>query len=106
MIKLYKLIDKELHYWECWDSEKKSAIIHWGSVGHKGETKEIKIGLFSNFKKSVQKEFNGKLTEGFGEFEEDKFSFLEIEFKIEGFGTEQDLSKRHELEQKMDEILG
>jgi hypothetical protein len=33
-------------------------------------------------------------------------SFLEIEYIIDGFGTEQDLDKRHKLEERMDEVLG
>ena len=33
-------------------------------------------------------------------------SYLEIEYIIEGFGTEEDLDKRHRLEEIMDEVLG
>lgn len=50
--------------------------------------------------------YDKKLKEGYTEFNEDNISFLEIEYKIEGFGTEQDLEKRHRLEEKMDAILG
>jgi predicted DNA-binding WGR domain protein len=106
MLKLYKLIDNQLHYWETWDKDEKTAIVHWGIVGQRGEDKEIKSGLFSNFRKTVQKEIDEKLKEGYAEFNEENHSFLEIEYKIEGFGTEQDLDKRHRLEEKMDEVLG
>jgi len=58
------------------------------------------------FRKIVQKEIDEKLKEGYVEIAEDKVSFLEIEFKIDGFGTEQDLDKRHRLEERMDELLG
>lgn len=106
MLKLYKQKDNQLWYWETWDKDEKTAIVHWGIVGDQGENKEIKGGLFSNFRKNVQKEIDQKLKEGYTEFDEDKISFLEIEYSIEGFGTEQDLAKRHRLEQKMDGILG
>ena len=106
MLKLYKLIDNELHYWETWDKDDKTAIIHWGIVGQRGQNKEVKSGLFSNFRKSVQKEIDEKIKEGYTELEDDKVSFLEIEYVIDGFGTEQDLVKRHRLEEKMDEVLG
>src|SRR5690606_19910390 len=36
MLKLYKLIDNQLHYWETWDKDEKSAIVHWGIVGQRG----------------------------------------------------------------------
>jgi predicted DNA-binding WGR domain protein len=106
MLKLYKLTDNQLHYWETWDKDEKTAIVHWGVVGQRGQDKEVKGGLFSNFRKTIQKEINEKLKDGYAEFEEDKISFLEIEYKIDGFGTEQDLEKRHRLESKLDGILG
>ena len=106
MLKLYKLTDNQLHYWETWDKDEKTAIVHWGIVGENGQDKEVKSGLFSNFRKTVQKEIDEKLKEGYAEFDEDKVSFLEIEYKIDGFGTELDLDKRHRLEEQLDEILG
>ncbi|UUV20364.1 hypothetical protein [Paenimyroides aestuarii] len=106
MLKLYKQIDNELHYWETWDKDEKTAIVHWGIVGQRGQDKEVKSGLFSNFRKKVQKEILEKINEGFTEFSEDEVSFLEIEYEINGFGTDQDLDKRHRLEEKMDEVLG
>jgi hypothetical protein len=106
MLKLYKQINNELYYWETWDKDNKTAIIHWGIVGLQGQSKEVKSGFFSNFRKTVQKEIDEKLDEGYSEFDEDNISFLEIEFIIEGFGTEQDIDKRHRLENQMDEVLG
>ena len=106
MIKLYKNIDNKLHYWETWDKDDKTAIIHWGIVGQRGQNKQVKGSLFSNFRKKVQQEIEEKLNEGYAEFHEDKVSFLEIEYKIDGFGTEEDLDKRHRLEEKMDQVLG
>lgn len=106
MLKLYKLKDNQLWYWETWDKDEKTAVVHWGIVGEQGQNKEVKGGLFSNFRKNVQKEIDEKLKEGYREFDSDKISFLEIEYIIDGFGTEQDLEKRHRLEAKMDEVLG
>lgn len=106
MIKLYKQISDQLHYWETWDKDEKTAIVHWGIVGQLGQNKEVKGGLFSSFRKIIQKEIDEKLIEGYTEFDEDNLSFLEIEYRIDGFGNEQDLDKRHRLEEKMDEVLG
>ena len=63
MIKLYKTTNNELHYWETWDNENNSASIHWGKVGYRGEVKTVKSGLFSNFRKDVQKEIKKKIVE-------------------------------------------
>jgi len=106
MFKLYKVKDNQLYYWETWNKDEKTAIIHWGKVGERGEEKEVKGNFFSNFQKKVLKEIAEKVKEGYAEFDKAKISFLEIEYIIDGFGTEQDLEKRHKLEAKMDEVLG
>jgi hypothetical protein len=106
MLKLYKIISNRLHYWETWESNDQTAVIHWGLVGEKGEQKNVTSGLFSNFKKKVQKQIDGMLNDGYTEFDEEQAAFLEIEYRIDGFGTEQDLDKRHRLEERMDDVLG
>lgn len=106
MLKLYKLIDNQLHYWETWDKDEKTAIVHWGIVGQRGQDKEVTSGLFSNFRKTIQKEIDEKIKDGYTEFDEDKIAFLEVEYKIDGFGSEQDLDKRHRLEDHLNELLG
>ena len=60
MLKLYKQIDDQLHYWETWDSDSNGAIIHWGIVGETGEQKDVRSGLFSSYKKAVQREIDQK----------------------------------------------
>jgi predicted DNA-binding WGR domain protein len=106
MLKLYKLIDHKLHYWETWDKDSETAIIHWGIVGQRGEDKEVSSESGSSFHAVVQKEIVEKQKEGYAEFDEDKIAFLEIEYKVDGFGTEKDLEKRYALENHLDELLG
>ncbi len=106
MIKLYKTIDNELHYWETWDNENNSATVHWGKVGLKGESKTVKSGLFSNYRKVVQKEIEKKENEDYIQFDDMNLTFVEIIYPIEGMGTEEDLNKRHDLEGRLNELLG
>lgn len=106
MLKLFKNIEGKLHYWETWDTDDQTVMVHWGVVGETGEHKEVKSEAFSNYRKTVKKEIKEKIREGYEEFEEDGLSFLEIEYKIDGFGTEEDLDKRHRLEEHLDELLG
>ncbi len=105
MSKLYKNIENKLHYWQTWEKDDKTGIVHWGIVGELGEHKDVKSGLLSNFRKTIQKEFDQKLNEGYTEIDENEQSFLEIEFVIDGFGTDDDLEKRHKLEEHLDELL-
>ena len=106
MLKLYKQIGNELHYWETWNKDDSTGIVHWGIVGEEGDNIEVSSGLFSNFRKKIQKEIDQKISEGYTEFDEDALTFLEIEYSIEEFGSEADLEKRHRLEEKMDQVLG
>jgi hypothetical protein len=106
MIKLYKRIDNKLHYWETWEQDDKTATVHWGIVGERGEDKEVKGGLFSNFRNIVQKEINERMKEGYAEIEDDNMSFMEIEYLVDDFGTQDDLDKRHRLEERLNELLG
>ena len=106
MLKLYKKINNQLNYWETWEQDAKTAVVHWGIVGERGQTKEIKSGFFSNLTTVLQKEIDNKLKNGFAEFDEDNMAFLEVEYEIEGFGSENDLDKRHNLEGHLNELLG
>jgi len=106
MLKIYKRVDNEILYWETWDKDEKTGIVHWGIVGQRGEDKEIKSGLFSNFRKEIQKELDKKTAEGYEEIDDDDLFTLLIEFKVDGHGTTADVDKRHKLEDKMKEVLG
>ena len=43
MLKLYRLKDNQLWYWETWDKDEKTAIVHWGIVGEQGQNKLSKL---------------------------------------------------------------
>ena len=106
MLKLYKRVDNEILYWETWDKDEKTGVIHWGVVGKRGEDKEIKSGLFSNFRKEIQKEVDKKIVEGYEEIDDADLFTLLIEFNVNGHGSTADVDKRHKLEDKMKEVLG
>ena len=106
MLKLYKKADKKIHYWETWDKDEKTGVVHWGILGEKGEDKEVKSKLFSNFRKEIQKEINGVLSEGYQEIDVDEHFTLLIEYKVDGMGTPEDLEKRTKLQGRMDNTLG
>lgn len=105
MITYYKSINNKLHYWKTWDKDAKTGIVHWGIIGHPGQNKEVKSGLLASHTSKIQKEIEQNIRDGYAPFDEENYVPLEIEYKIEGFGTEQDLDKRHRLEEKMDLIM-
>jgi hypothetical protein len=105
MQKRYKLIDSVLHYWETFDEDKITAIVHWGIVGEKGQAKSFSHRDFSKVKAKIQNEYKQLLREGYMPIDEDDLKTLSIEFEVDGFGDNQDLEKRHLLEDKLDALL-
>jgi hypothetical protein len=106
MLKLYRNIDGVIDYWETWDNDDKSATVHWGQLGQRGQDKIVKSELFSNFRKKIQKEIDEKVEQGFGPVDEDEHARLLIEFKVDNMGTAEDVEKRSRLQSRMDETLG
>lgn len=51
MLTLYKIVGNQLHYWETWVIDEKTAIIHWGGIEQRGQDKEVENGIFSSFRK-------------------------------------------------------
>ncbi|HTI61164.1 hypothetical protein [Mucilaginibacter sp.] len=106
MLKLYKNIDGILHYWETWDKNKKTGIVHWGIAGQTGESKEVSSTLLQSFTKKIQKEVSAKINERYTEIDIDDHFTLLIEFEVDGMGSNMDLDKRARLQDKMDSVLG
>lgn len=106
MLKLYKRVEDEIHYWETWDDTDNSTIIHWGIVGERGEDTTIKSTESSNFRDEIQKMINQHVEDGYQPVDiEDHYTLL-IEYKVDDMGTDQDLEKRTRLQERMDETLG
>ena len=103
MIKLYKRIDGALHYWEAWDADKKTKTVHWGKVGERGEDKRVELakrGFFTTARKEIE------IPEEYLPISPQEHRRLIIEFRIEHFGDQTDLIKRHALEDRLQETLG
>lgn len=105
-MKLYKRVDGELHFWETWDINDKTGATHNGIVGQRGDYMEIKSGLFSSFRKEIQKQVDNYCKDGYEEVDIDDHFTLLIEFKVDGMGTPEDVEKRTRLQDRMNETLG
>lgn len=106
MIKLYKTVDGQLHYWETWRDDATSASMHYGIVGDNGEHKVIEDKNTLELRNIIGKAVQDKINEGYQEIEGEKLYVLQIEYLVDGFGTEEDLIKRRELQDRMDQLLG
>jgi len=104
MLKLYKFADDSKSYWETWEHDGVHTV-HWGTLGTRGSTKELRSTLFKKATDVIQKEIDERVAEGFGPVESGDYATLSIEFAIDGMGST-DLEKRHRLQDRMDTTLG
>ncbi len=105
-MKLYKRVDNEILFWETWDIDDKTGVVHKGIIGQRGDYKKVKSGLFYSFRKEIQKEIDQYFKNGYQEVDiEDHFTLL-IEYKVDGMGTNEDVERRTRLQDRMDDILG
>ena len=90
-------------YWETWENEGVHTV-HWGEIGTKGESKTVKSTFFKKAETKIQAEMNDLVKQGYREIQQ-KITLI-IEYSVEGMGSENDLKKRHRLEDRMNETLG
>ncbi|MCE3231372.1 MAG: hypothetical protein K0R76_569 [Alphaproteobacteria bacterium] len=103
---LYKNVQGKLNFWEAWNKDDNTAIVHWGVVGERGKTKEVRSTFLSSHTKKIKKEREEQLQDGYKKISIDEQEVLLIEYKVDGMGTPEDISKRHALQNKMQETLG
>jgi len=105
MIKLYRKSDSGIDYWETWEHEGVHTI-HWGRVGEKGQSKELRNTLLRSASKTVAAEEKKMAALGYREVPMEEHAVLLIEYPVAGFGNKADIDKRHKLEDRMNETLG
>lgn len=106
MLKLYKLTGDTKMYWESWEEEGGGHIVHWGRLGTKGDTRQIKRPMFGSIEDKLRREIEQAMADGYAEIPDDDHAVLLIEYPVDGMGTASDLEKRHRLEDRMNETLG
>lgn len=104
MFKLYKLDSLTKEYWETWDNNDGTHTVHWGVLGTEGQSKIVKGSFLRKPETIIQKEIDQMVSCGFRPAEAE--FILLIEYSVDGMGSGEDVSKRHRLEERMNETLG
>jgi predicted DNA-binding WGR domain protein len=105
MLKLYKRLGNKLWYWEAWGAANE-VVIHWGSVGDRGDSRVIELQANDDPSSVIQREATSPRAEGYKPVATEKLARLIIQYKISGMGTVDNLHKRHRVEEVMNECLG
>ena len=105
MIKLYKREPGSVLYWEAWENQG-VVTIHRGVVGERGQTREIQVGGGREAGSIIDEEAAAPRRDGFRELSnEEQVSFV-IQYRLDNWGSGEDLKKRHAVENVMNECLG
>jgi hypothetical protein len=105
MLKLYKRTDSTPRYHEAWCNDG-TITEHWGIVGERGESRKHKLAKGEDEEDAILRVLQPAAEVGFAPIESEDHAILLIEYAVEGFGTTQQLEKRHALQSRMDETLG
>jgi hypothetical protein len=106
LFKLYKKNNDGILYWETWNNDDKTAVIHWGLLGSYGEHRPVTTENISTLKDSINSLIANKIKEGFSEISYDKQFTLAITFKLKTWGAPEDLDRREKYRNFINEHLG
>lgn len=105
MLKLYKRIDNILYYHEAWKDDS-TVIEHFGVVGEQGEIREHCVSAGKSSRAMIKEILAPARALGYKPISDDDHEILIVEYPVNGFGTDADLDKRVELEDKLNDSLG
>jgi hypothetical protein len=102
MLKLYKVIENQLHYWETWETGKNSGLIHKGIAGDRGKDQEVA----TDYRNVIDRELERLVKEGYDEIPPEDMDSLLIEFKAVKPSGKTAAEHWERLEELLDNALG
>jgi hypothetical protein len=105
MLKLYRMTNGVMEYWEAWATANEITI-HWGQLGKEGESRELPIIPGINPYDTIKREAKPIRTAGFKPLKRTALRSIVIQYKIGGHGSTDDLDKRVRIEELMNAELG
>jgi predicted DNA-binding WGR domain protein len=105
MLKLYKRARDVTKYWEAWSVDHE-VTIHWGILGEIGETRTIQAETGKSVKSIITRESKSFRREGYKAIPISKLAQVVIQYEIDGMGTTDDLARRIQVENVMNNFLG
>jgi len=105
-LKLYRQTDQGVKYWETWNTNVKSATIHWGQLGDTGQNKKVTGFTQKGFQEELNILIDEKLKEGYREIPYEEQYTVAVTFSLESWGTSEDLDRREEIRNILTEHLG
>ena len=106
MIRAYKEVNDDLLYFHIWETDENNAVFYQGVMGNEGELEHVSANSSDELTDKINHKVDELNKAGWSGIDDDEYDTLIIEYKIDGWGTENDLKKRHIIQDRMDQLLG
>jgi len=105
MIKLYRRESTGISYRETWNVGRE-LIVHWGTIGQTGQKRSVKVPSERTIKEAIECEAAEIRKAGFAEIPIEEHHEIIVQYRLDSWGSTQDLELRHRVEDLLDECLG
>lgn len=105
MEKLYRRVGEAVHYQEAW-VDGGLLYHHWGVIGERGKHTTRPLRMLERRKSAIRHALAEARRDGYKPMDLDDHATLIIEFRVDGFGSDGDLDRRHALQERIDDLLG
>jgi predicted DNA-binding WGR domain protein len=92
-------------YCEAWVHGSK-VVRHWGQLGERGESLVLPRRPEFSEEEDIARVLQPWRKRGYTAIDQADLSLVDVVYRIVGFGTPQDLEKRHALQDRLSELLG
>jgi hypothetical protein len=106
LVKLYKKAGSDIQYWETWNTDDKTAVVHFGKLGEFGTVEDIAMSSHQALKSTLHELIRNKQQEGYAEIPLSQQYTLTLSFTLETWGTPEDLERREQIRDILTEHLG
>jgi predicted DNA-binding WGR domain protein len=105
LAKLYQRIDGRLRYHEIW-IRGRAVVEHCGTCGERGQVQEHVVADDSQASELFKKLSREARAKGFRPIPRSRHATLVVEYPMDGFDGTDDLQRRHEIEDFLDQQMG
>ena len=98
--------DSGLRYHEAWFDQVAAVVEHWGECGDRGGTREHPVASEKEAERLLARLKKATRADGYRPIALSRMPFLIIEYDVEGWGSPEDLERRHKIETQLNELIG
>jgi hypothetical protein len=105
VLKLYKTVRGRVRYWEAWQHKTK-LVVHTGLLGHWGRQDRMPMDRGESEKAAIKRYAKAPRADGYAPIPAHAHKMLVVQYRVDGWGSVEDLDARDAVEHILNESLG